>query len=203
MSTVSDFEQLFKLRQWCLHPEMVEQSEKRVNEPSINLEPNALSVQQKQALLPPSTTLQDPRIVEQSSGDESSPQTSEGLTGSYGSITGLAANKPADSTTVANPGLTPQSQHPDFEGNSTMPDGGLAVGASAGNNLAGPNSFLASSDQMELDQNFFQFFGSMNDLSDGDMTGFDNWASLPTDLLGLPDNFNWQPTSAADGSAPL
>jgi hypothetical protein len=58
--------------------------------------------------------------------------------------------------------------------------------------------YLNSSDQMELDQNFFMFFGDMNYM-DG-VPDMNDWASLPPDLMTLPDNFTWAGPSTMDAT---
>jgi hypothetical protein len=40
---------------------------------------------------------------------------------------------------------------------------------------------------MELDEGFFQFFQDMNAMSEGGLTGLDNW----TDFTPCPSSFNW------------
>ena len=183
---------LFKLRQWCMNPEMIERSEETMNAPA--LDPGQMATPEEMTQKQASTMryIQGPGVVEHNSGDESSPQTS-------GSAADFASNTSPEVEPIPQP-------HPADGDNS---DTGLRLPTeamdrtTAGISIPQPTPFLNPSDQMELDHNFFSFFGDMNEVSDGAMADLDDWSTLPTDLLGLPENFNWQVSPAPYASTTL
>ena len=176
---------LFKLRQWCMNPALIEKSEEITNEPTWNLN-QAITPEDSHDEQDTSTKfLEGPRIVEHASSNENSPQTSSESGG------------PAHD-------FTPQSQTLDQNATSigviSAPPSNMTVpGMPDTGDTAGPQTmpYLNASDQMELDQNFFMFFGDMNHYTDN-MQGLNDWATLPQDLMTLPDNFTWPGSSMMD-----
>ena len=182
---------------------MVDRSDKKIQEPAMNIERNTIHEQGSQ--IQPSVSISGPRITEQSSGDESSSQSAESLAGSGDNIAGLAGSAAA---AAAFSRLTPQSHIADYD-KSVGPADSIAGGMAStslpnvGNDVPQTTPFLNPSDQMELDQNFFQFLGDMDNFPEGDMTGFDDWTSLSTDMLGLPNDFNVPVATTPDGTTTL
>lgn len=193
---------LFKLRAWCLHPEMIEWADAESPKPQIAAKPRAQQVFQTGLT---SSAVVGPRVIEQSSGDESSPAYSEqprlsGPTGRDMSRDATGANG-ADGPS----GLTPQSM------SSTSPDANAPASNEASlfpGQMLQPNSNLMGgaitipqppagdgndmNNQMELDQDFMQYFGDMTGLAEGGLTGLEDWDSLPTEIMGFDGNFGYQ-----------
>lgn len=193
---------LFKLRQWCMNPEMIERSEETMNAPTLDPGQTATPDEMEEA----QRYIQGPRITEHHSGDDSSPQTSSD--GQGDTRRQMAGKTSPDSPARGSTELSPQSRLFDYDGAAgtaapvaNMGSNDLSLPASI--SIPQPTPLLNPSDQMQLDQNFFQFFGDMNALPDGSMADLDDWSSIPTDLLGLPDNFNWQAASATDATTTL
>ena len=197
---------LFKLRQWCMHPEIIDGSEEAMNAPALDPGQTATTQEIEGTQSRTDRRIEGPRVVEHVSGDESSPQTpSDGQGGGNESI---AEKLSPDSVPRISSEFTPPSHQVDYKG---APVGGVPAtnmisneaASVAGITIPQPTPFLNPTDQMELDQNFFQFFGDMNALPYAGLGELDDWTSIPTDLMGLPDNFNWQATSNIDATTML
>jgi hypothetical protein len=175
---------LFKLRQWCLKPSLVlETSDEFTNRPAWNLTQAITPEDSDETQTNAAKYLEGPRIVDQTSSNENSPN---------------ASSDPSIRLSVP----TPQSQKVDQSNISarTAPVANTASSNTAPIADTGqPQSvpYLSHNDQMELDQNFFMFFGDMNNFMDG-TTDLNDWASLPPDLMSLPDNFTWPGNSMMD-----
>ena len=193
---------LFKLRQWCMNPEMIERADEDHN-PTLLATAQSASAEQTQRFRSV-MSLEAPRGVDQSSsGDEGSSQNASDA---------HAAAKEGTSEVTVHFELTPQSQPLDYDSASVVTTGvaetdafatgGADMGASttsaASISMPQTTPYLNPNDQMELDQNFFQMFGDMDGLAGGGLTGLDDWASIATDFTGLPSNFNWQTSAAFD-----
>lgn len=188
---------LFKLRQWCMNPEMIERSEETMNAPALDPGQTATPDEMTEKQASTMKYIQGPGVVEHSS-DESSPQTSsDGHRGSFGSIDEFVAHNQSGSeiTTQSVLGYNIVTTSVGAS-NATMEP--ATTTSIAGFSIPQPTPYLNPNDQMELDQNFFSFFGDMNALSDGGMADLDDWSSLPTDLIGVTDNYNWQNVPAND-----
>ena len=173
---------LFKLRQWCLNPGIIERSEEIMSKPALNLNqkttPEDTDDQQTRYL-------EGPRIVEHiSSSNENSPTASS----EFGArpLAATAQSRVIDQSS-APIGAAPMA-------NMEASDATTTVNPSAPQTVP----YLNSSDQMELDQNFFMVFGDMSYM-DG-VSDMNNWASLPPDLMALPDNFTWSGSSTMDAT---
>ena len=185
-----------------MNPEMIERSEEVMNAPALNPAQTATPEEMTENQASTMRYIQGPGMVEHHSSEEGSPQTSsDGHRGSFGSIDEyVASTQPgAESTTRSVLGYN-------FDTTSagvTKAVEPTITASTAGISIPQPTPLLNPNDQMELDQNFFSFFGDINALSDGGMADLDDWTSLPTDLMGLPDNFNWQGASMADATTML
>lgn len=172
---------LFKLRQWCLNPGIIERSEEIMSRPALNLNHAPITEETDNH---PARYLEGPRIVEHScSSNENSPRAS-----SESGTRPLAA--------------TPQSQIPDESSASigTAPVTNVLSNettAAIDPNVPRTIPYLNPSDQMDLDQNFFMYFGGMDSYGAPDMN---DWASLPPDLMTLPDNFTWPGPTTMDAT---
>lgn len=172
---------LFKLRQWCLNPGIIESSPDA--KPGWELTQAATPQDDADQQVHAPKYIEGPRIVEHMSSDESSPHTS-----SEGNVH-LA-------------GLTPQSQVFDqtIAPSENMPAADIMSADPQMTTAAGiPQTvpYLDRNDQMELDQNFFRFFGDMNNYTDG-VVDANEWPNLDAGLFNLTDNFTWPDASMMD-----
>ena len=186
-----------------MNPEMIDRSEEMIGpalNPAQTATPNDMTEKQASTM----RYIQGPGMVEHMSGDESTSQaSSDGHRGSLGSIAELVSNSlPNADLSAQLPAVDYDSATNGAAATATVVEPTTAA-STAGISIPQPTPFLAPSDQMELDQNFFSFFGDMNTLADGSMADLDDWSSFPTDLLGLSDNFNWQTASATDTATML
>lgn len=176
---------LFKLRQWCMNPALIEKSDEIMNKPAWNLNQAITPEESYDEQGTAAKYLEGPRVIDHTSSNENSPHTN--------SEPSLRAS-----------GSSPQSQTLD---QSTAPTDAASASIS---NMAPPEiesissaaapqtvPYLNHSDQMELDQNFFMYFGDLDNYMDGTQ-GLNDWASLPPDLMSLPDNFTWPGSSIMD-----
>lgn len=187
---------LFKLRQWCLNPELIGPPQGSFLDVAMS---NPIDGQNKQAQSQSNTSIEGLRVTEQgSSTDESSPQTSsDSQAGPYESLDEVSANKTVENTSMGPSELS--SELPNIDSNLIGGNLNATAPALDADEDAGQVTALFNpSDQMELDQNFFQFFGDMNGLGEANLTGLDDWFTLPVDLLGLLDNFNLQNVMSGD-----
>ncbi|KAK3705705.1 hypothetical protein LTR37_013148 [Vermiconidia calcicola] len=199
---------LFKLRQWCMNPAMIEQPEDMFDGAMSQMGAQPTPVSVNGAPASNARYIEGPRVVEHISSNESSPQTSlDGQGGTYESMADYANR----TTASLAPNIAPQSRIPDtsrrkpsHEAPPAAPDPPSTFPSAASNiDVTQPQPFLDLNDQMELDQNFFQFFGDMNAFSNDRLTGLEDWSNFPADLFGSSDNFNWQAAATIDGSAAL
>lgn len=175
---------LFKLRQWIQNPGvLLSNLDETVNKTAWNL---------TQAMTPegsdePQTNktkyLEGPRVVEQTSSNENSPDipTDPNIR--------LSAPNPQSQTPGTSVGAIPMA---------IMAPTNTATFADTGQ----PNvmSYLSDSDQSELDKNMFSIFGDVDNIMDG-ATDLNDWAaSLPMDLMNLPDNFTFPGATMMDTS---
>lgn len=174
---------LFKLRQWCLNPAMIEQADdpqQRSGEPHEDEYDRAVTARSQFAI-----DLEGPRIAEHS-GSESSPQTAAGNEGSSESTTGKSpAVRFADSgqsTVSYNENITPSNA-------MQTPMAGQMVNTTP---MMPANSEWPMEQMM--DGNLMQILGDMNAFSEGGLTGLDDWAQMPSDFTGMGnmDVINWQ-----------
>ncbi|KAM0723901.1 hypothetical protein Q7P37_000891 [Cladosporium fusiforme] len=206
---------LFKLRQWCSHPELIEQAE--------DIWPDDKAREQ--------IAIHGPRIMETSSSAEPSPETingsgfaawntpaawsGEGPAAGPRSPDGGVSKQPAataqgsrgQSITIPS---TPHSDeswkvgfqdYPDFFAGPTTAS--VSPGTSTnnvGNAPTAPMAPWSTNDQMDLDSNMMSFLNDLDDLPQSNLTGLENWHMIPAGDYGL--GTGWQGTGGADGQPP-
>jgi hypothetical protein len=213
---------LFKLRQWCSHPELIQQAQDE-GAPSDIWPEGAKKAREY-------IELEGPRISEamSSSSTEPSPETLNNSGGSGG--TPAAWNTPAawagESNAifqhVAREGLTDQHAHTNTsQGSINIPNTPQSIGPdlkSYDHVFAGPNLNIAqpalsttsqpqattsattdwtTAHQMDLDSDTFAFLNNMDDLTQGGMTGLEDWTAFSTDLGPIQELGDWQTAGAS------
>ncbi|KAI6791577.1 hypothetical protein KC361_g7266 [Hortaea werneckii] len=174
---------LFKLRQWCMHPQLIE-GPQETQSPFLNGDTIDFANDQPSRRNVPSM---DRRVVEQSNtSSDSSPQTlAEGQQAAFESVTGLAAQEAAYRATPGSMSV------PNFTSNT--PGDSNAID----NTTQQGFDFGYSSDMMNMDDNFF---ASLGDFPEGGLTGLDDWIPQELSFNGLPQSgFHWQPSSNTGG----
>lgn len=195
---------LFKLRHWCLHPEMVEQSgfDQTITYPQSKHSNHV----HNHNVDPGQPAFVGPRVTEHISSPETSPETlGQDQASDTGRVTEMAVGgsmtrDPANILPISSSechslvaGIQPvpvelaSDGTPVTDTSSTKADNYHAYQASSTGNLY---------DQMDLDKDFFDFLGDMNgSLPEGGLTGLDDWASLPTpsswETVQLNDMHSW------------
>ncbi|KAI7198637.1 hypothetical protein KC316_g3647 [Hortaea werneckii] len=177
---------LFKLRQWCMHPQMIE-GPQQSQSPFLNGDTIDFANDQPSRRNLPSGDHR--RIVEQNStSSDSSPQTlAEGQQVAFESVTGLAAQEAAYQAT---PGSMPVSNFitDDTPGDCNMIDD---------NNTQQGFDFNFGPDTMNLDENFFASLGAF---PEGGLTGLDDWIPQELAFNGVSQSgAYWQPGSSIGG----
>ncbi|RMZ21074.1 hypothetical protein D0859_14916 [Hortaea werneckii] len=176
---------LFKLRQWCMHPQMIE-GPQETQSPFLNGDTIDFANDPPSRRNVPSGG--DRRIVEQSStSSDSSPQTlAEGQQAAFESVTGLAAQEAAYHAT---PGSRPASHFSrNAPGDANAIDNATQQGF----------DFNFGPDMMNMDESFF---ASLGDFPEGGLTGLDDWIPQELSFNGLPQSAsNWQPGSSTGGN---
>ncbi|RMZ27233.1 hypothetical protein D0859_08691 [Hortaea werneckii] len=174
---------LFKLRQWCMHPQLIE-GPQETQSPFLNGDTIDFANDQPSHR---DISSMDRRIVEQSNASsDSSPQTlAEGQQAAFESVTGLAAQEAAYQATpdgLPAPNFTSNTPgHPNAIDNATQQG----------------FDFGYSSDMMNMDENFF---ASLGDFPEGGLTGLDDWIPQELSFNGLPQSGSyWQPSSSTGG----
>ena len=214
---------LFKLRQWCSHPELIQQAQDE-GAPSDIWPEGAKKAREY-------IELEGPRITEaMSSSTEPSPDTVNNSGGSGG--TPAAWNTPAawagetnaafqhvsregvpDQRTRTNPSQdainipnTPQSMGPNtgyeqvFAGPNFINDNNQPELSSTSHPQTTP--FVTPTDwtaanQMDLDSDTFAFLNNMEDFTQGGLTGLEDWTDFSTDLGPVQDFGDWQTTGTS------
>jgi hypothetical protein len=208
---------LFKLRQWCTHPELIQQAQDE-GAPSDIWPEGAKKAREV-------IDLEGPRITEaMSSSTEPSPETLNSSGGSGG--TTAAWNTPAawaGETNAAFQHISHAESLPEQRAKSERPQGSINIpntpqslgpdmksydhvfahpninkdqpapsttGQSQATASATTDWSMAS--QMDLDSETFAFLNSMEDLAQGGLTGLDDWTSFATDFGPVQDLGDWQ-----------
>ncbi len=181
---------LFKLRQWCLNPKLIEPPRDNILDPAMRdtAIPNQSSASEE-----------DAKGDEQDSEEDSSPQSyDDSHESAYDDgMDAVNAIAYASNKTRLPPEYTPESQ---FDA-MTIPVEAPSDTFDTGYSAPQVGTVLNADDQMHLDENFFHFFEDMRAVSGEEFVGMNDWASVPTDMLGLPNDFNWQTMPAAGQSA--
>ena len=175
---------LFKLRQWCMHPQMIEGPQQSqspfLNGDTIDSANDQLSRR--------NDACEHRRIVEQgSTSSDSSPQTlAEGQQAAFESVTGLAAQEAAYQAT---PGSVPASTlTSNMPGNANVLDN---------NDTQQGFDFNFGSDMMNVEEDFF---ASLGDFPEGGLTGLDDWIPQELSFNDLPQSRSyWQPGPSMGG----
>jgi hypothetical protein len=213
---------LFKLRQWCTHPELVQQAEDKGTPNDIW--PEGISKAREHI------ASAEPRVTEaMNSSTEPSPDTSSGQANN----TPLTWNTPAawmgeaQATFVPNQhahGKRPQENvaqaqfinipnTPHSGGSSSLEGyeqvfaqhdpGKDATGLPTANEQSAammPVADWPTADQMDLDGTMFSFLNNMDDFTtQGGLTGLEDWDNFAADLGPVPQFGDWQ---APGGSQP-
>jgi len=176
---------LFKLRQWCLNPAMIDSSETGGNA----MMRAALDEEVRRASASSSAhfnlAIEGPQIVEQSGSESTnSPRTlAAGQQVAFESVTNPAA---ATAAYRLASGMTPEAPNVNYNLPSSM----------ASTN----EEYPVGTDQMQLDDNLMQYFNDVAGFPEGGLTGLDDW--MPSDLTGfgqMPDISGWQATVSQGG----
>ncbi len=196
---------VLKLRQWSMNPHMLDGPENAGDRAALDISQTPTMSPGGVSRWQATKTNTASRISEQPSSEESSP---DDHIEQYDSITTFAAKTTAELDPNMSSELTPDSNdNSDMQRSSAAAISVPADLVPSTDDLmvndipCQPGSYLDPNDQMELDRNFFQMYGDMDALSNGGLTGLEDWSMLPTDMMGLPD-IDWQMT-ATDAPPPF
>jgi hypothetical protein len=210
---------LFKLRQWCTHPELVQQAEDKGT--PADIWPEGISKAREHIA-------NEPRITEaMNSSTEPSPDTSSGQ-GNTPTWNTPAAWMGETQASIQN--QTAQRKHPQANiaqahsinipstprsGNSSGLEGYEQVFARSDPNKDKDKTGLAAasqpsvataavadwptSDQMDLDGTMFSFLNNMDDFTQGGLTGLEDWDNFAADLEPVPQFGDWQAPGGPQG----
>jgi len=210
---------LFKLRQWCTHPELIQQAQDE-GAPSDIWPEGAKKAREY-------IELEGPRITEaMSSSTEPSPETVNNSGGSSG--TPAAWNTPAawaGETNAAFQHISDESQRMNtdrLQGSINIPNTPQSIGPdiksydhvfgrpTINNNdqhalsttsqpqaTTSATADWTTANQMDLDSETFAFLNNMEDLTQGGLTGLEDWTDFSTDLGPIQDFGDWQTTGTS------
>jgi hypothetical protein len=211
---------LFKLRQWCTHPELIQQAQDE-GAPTDIWPEGAKKAREYIAI-------EGPRITEaMGSSADTSPETpnnsgiSGGTPGTWnlpaawtGKSQATSQHIPRESSseqraaTGGMPGSinipnTPQPSGPNFEDYEervytrfeTASDQTVAPATNQPSAGTASATAWSAADQMNLDNDMFAFLNNMDDIAQGGLTGLDDWTNFPIDLGPIQELSDWQPTS--------
>ncbi|EME49286.1 hypothetical protein DOTSEDRAFT_68152 [Dothistroma septosporum NZE10] len=185
---------LFKLRQWCLDPQIIDQQD--ATQPSFDLRKDKVARQiadrdpegDSDDRTPSSFAMEldGPRITEHFSSSEDSPNQSSPRTTGGATTSGGAETVPAQPN-HATFGYSFTDNAASTAGMPQNYSGGLGSGST--NNIM----YTPTTDGMQIDAELLQFIADMNTTSEGGLTGLDDWGSIPLgglELMGwnLPAN---------------
>jgi len=199
---------LFKLRQWCTHPELVQQAEEQGTPGDIW--PEGLKKAREHI------ANQKPEFVEgMVSSNEPSPDTSSGKASTpptwntpaawngeaqvtVASQTAQRAHAQAQSHSINIPSTPQSSVSPNLEGYEQVfarfdPDNNKSnVPATNQQNVTAATApDWPAADQMDLDGTMFSFLNNMDDLTQEGLTGLDDWENFAADLGPVPQFGDW------------
>ncbi|KAK5125056.1 hypothetical protein LTR85_001247 [Meristemomyces frigidus] len=184
---------LFKLRQWCMNPQMIENSQQE----RVVLDTNP-HMQDRRASAAP-FLIAGPRIVEQSSSEsDNSPQTLAG--GRQAAYEGVMGASTQEAAYQASSGFTPGSASSPGDAYSGPPMGAAFGLANGGISVPQDAAYEPSTDEMQLDDEFLASLSNMTGFPEGGLTGLDDW--MPNDFTGMgqmPDTLGWQATPGESG----
>ena len=217
---------LFKLRQWCTHPELIQQAQDE-GAPSDIWPEGAKKAQEY-------IELEGPRITEaMSSSTEPSPETlnnsgdSGGTPAAWNTPAAWAGETNATFQHVAREGLPEQGTTTDrLQGSINIPNTPQSIGptidgyeqvfarydpandqANLSTTSQPPVTTAAATDwsaasQMDLDNETFAFLNNIEDFTQGGLTGLEDWTNFPTDLGPVQDLGGWQATAMSHQQPP-
>jgi hypothetical protein len=205
---------LFKLRQWCTHPELIQQAQDE-GAPTDIWPEGAKKAREYIAIEGPGIAEAMGSSAETSPGTLNNSSGSGGTPGVWNTPAAWAGESQAtfqhlpredlSKQRVTSGGLsgsinipnTPQSSGPTLEGYEQV-----FAQFDQSNNQSGPSattqpsvataSGTTWSDQMNLDSDMFAFFDNVDDLAQGGLTGLDDWTNFPTDLGPIQELGDWQ-----------
>lgn len=192
----------------CLDPHLLERSKAALAGPAIDV----TKPTDEGALLDAPTKAKSESngagsIEIPSGGDENSPQTCTGAQREqYESFAAYAA-KTANDLDPDRSNITPESHTSDYDDHEAVGYAMTTVPAISTPHTEGFNGGprvqeVNRGDQMEMDQEFLQFFDDMNNMSQGGLTGLDDW-SMWTEIPTLPEGFDWQAVAGTYSAATL
>jgi hypothetical protein len=211
---------LFKLRQWCTHPELIQQAQdegapsdiwpegaKKARE-YIELEGPRIS-----EAMSSSSTEPSPETLDNSGGSGSTPAAwntpaawagETNATFQHVSHQGLPeqrthTDRPPGSINIPN---TPQSIEPDMKSydqvfarpNFNIDQPTLSTTSQPQVTKSAATDWTAAN-QMDLDSDTFAFLNNMDDLTQGGLTGLEDWTAFSTDLGPIQELDDWQTTA--------
>ena len=194
---------LFKLRAWSLHPEMIEWSENENASPAVKPTVQTVMTKPSPRSAMADSAFEGPRIVEQDSSSESSPQTvhEHGVHSSVPGRTPLATARASESDLPGPTSHTAPAVNL-AEPRANAPQHTFAASSFAdkqyhqypSNGVEMPHNTFpdVAIDGMDLDANFIDYLGDMNGLAEGGLTGLENWGPMPTELMAFDDTFGYQ-----------
>lgn len=166
---------LFKLRQWCLNPEMIAQAEPHVDAEKASSQGSQSNTTRSDG--PPSSSM------------DSSPNLSAGPP---------IASELDEQPVVA--GLTPAVDYTRYSNVADTVLGSQAVDPMSGSSSA---HFAQTTQEQSLDDEFIEMWNDMNGLPEGGLTGLEDWSQLSTDMMGttfMSDMNNWPNMGAMMGN---
>lgn len=193
---------LFKLRQWCLNPEVVRQFGSRF--PALSAcgkNPSTHLIEDEADREEHVIELDGPRVTEHfSSSSGSTPQT---MSSDPTRTTGVPSGHSPSGLHPSNLGGTASNEEPQA---NVLPSQTPWIGASAPstyppdssdpdealtNNTYIPTqqAYAPMDGQVIMDDAMFQYLGDIDAFSGGGLTGLDDWASMPMDPMGT---MHWQ-----------
>ena len=207
---------LFKLRQWCTHPELIQQAQDE-GAPSDIWPEGAKKAREV-------IELEGPRITEaMSSSTEPSPETlnnsggSGGTTAAWNTPAAWAGETNAAFQHIPQEGLpeqrlntersqgsinipnTPQSIGPDIKSyDRVFAHPNINNDPSAPSTTSQPQATTSATtdwsvaSEMDLDSETFAFLNDMDDLTQGGLTGLDDWTNFSTDFGPVQEIGDWQ-----------
>lgn len=191
---------LFKLRQWCLNPDILDHYEDDVPQIEGQGDGSSRMIQDRDCE-GSVIELDGVRITEQISSSESSPQAVSGA----GQVAQHTSLKPIDEMAYIH-SVTPISQSDTvMQYGSGSDEGGMPPAhAIQPMTAAAPNTSAPSNDvqwqevgdPMAMDSELLQFIAEMNQTSEGGLTGLDDWGGLPMEQM---EQMNWQMGAGATG----
>jgi hypothetical protein len=208
---------LFKLRQWCTHPELIQQAQD-AGAPSDIWPEGAKKAREV-------IELEGPRITEaMSSSTEPSPETLNNSSGSDGTPAaawntpaawagemnaafhhvpreGLSEQRPNTERSQGSINIpnTPQSIGPDIKSYDRVfaqpnfnNDSSVPSASSQPQVTTSTATDWSVASQMDLDSDTFAFLNNMDELTQGGLTGLDDWTDFSTDFGPVQEIGDWQ-----------